>query len=534
MDLSKARHLANRATDRVSVKDFGAVGDGVTNDSAAFQSAISSGARHIYIPDGSYKIPTQIKTSSDGLELFGTRSAILLMGASQAAGDTSFLVSHSRFKASGIKIKSENRTTGFRVAPSAADISDIEISGVEFEGCFYALRGDGSATYKIRNIRVVDCKSVGVLGQNCGHFFVDFGIGVTYIGNSVKYGKNSSAYGIADSVDIVITGNREELVEDSAAATEAACQIEDSNLCNAVISGNSFQHDIWVAGSNGVQITGNKCRRLRASIGNADGYDVKDASFVGNTAASIHIANFSGGAPAERISARFLDNTLSPSGRTLNGVAISQLVYADGAYVTDLEMRGNKALTDASTYGLQISRSSGAAYRFFGNDFGSLAHSITGSGGRVYEDGNRNGAYKAGSGYIDAYLSSTFAITASAWQGTVLNSTNANINGEWSGAAFTPVESGVYRFSGIMTVDPDAAGSQVGFRLYRTSGTPDELARLAFARAADANSMGVALRTVDVYLTAGDVVELQHFFTGATTQFITGSPLTNLQIIRIR
>ena len=32
--MSNARNLANRATDFVSVKDFGAVGDGVTDDTA--------------------------------------------------------------------------------------------------------------------------------------------------------------------------------------------------------------------------------------------------------------------------------------------------------------------------------------------------------------------------------------------------------------------------------------------------------------------------------------------------------------------
>ena len=520
--------------DIVSVKDFGAVGDGVKNDAAAFQSAISSGARHIYIPDGTYKIPTQIQTSSDGIELFGTRSSILLMGASQAAGDTSFLVSHSRFKASGFKLKSENRTTGFRVAPSAADISDVEIGGVEFEGCFYALRGDGSATYKIRNIRVVDCKSVGVLGQNCGHFFVDFGIGVTYIGNSVKYGKNSSAYGIADSVDIVITGNREELVEDSAAATEAACQIEDSNGANGVISGNSFQHDIWVAGSNGVNISGNTCRRMRLTVGNADGYNVHSVKYAANRAAQIQIDKFSTGTPAERISAQFDGNEISPSGRTVFGSAISSAGYINGDYVTRLGLSGNKVITDATTYALDINRAAGATFRFSDNDFGTKAHSLTGTTGLVYERNNYNSLYKTGSGYIDVYMSSTFSISAGAWQGTVLSGINANVNNEWSSSTFTPAESGCYRFTGIMTVDPDAAGNQIGFQLERTSGTPVVLARLAFARSVDANSVGIPLRVIDINLTAGDVVQLQHFLTGATTQFSTGTTVTNLQITRIR
>lgn len=38
----------------VSVKDFGAVGDGVTDDTAAIQAAIDSGAQTIFFPDGDY------------------------------------------------------------------------------------------------------------------------------------------------------------------------------------------------------------------------------------------------------------------------------------------------------------------------------------------------------------------------------------------------------------------------------------------------------------------------------------------------
>ena len=62
----------------VSVKWFGAVGDGVTNDTAAIQAAINSGARRIYFPAGTYLVTTvrlphsTVYYSPDtGLEIFG-------------------------------------------------------------------------------------------------------------------------------------------------------------------------------------------------------------------------------------------------------------------------------------------------------------------------------------------------------------------------------------------------------------------------------------------------------------------------------
>jgi hypothetical protein len=58
------RTLANRFGDYVNVKDFGATGDGTTDDTAAFQAAVNSftNAGSIYVPDpsSSYKLNTNV------------------------------------------------------------------------------------------------------------------------------------------------------------------------------------------------------------------------------------------------------------------------------------------------------------------------------------------------------------------------------------------------------------------------------------------------------------------------------------------
>ncbi|HEX2525789.1 MAG TPA: glycosyl hydrolase family 28-related protein [Geminicoccus sp.] len=54
------RTLAAKLQEHVSVRDFGAVGDGVADDSAAFQAAVDS-ALFVYVPHGRYRLASRIK-----------------------------------------------------------------------------------------------------------------------------------------------------------------------------------------------------------------------------------------------------------------------------------------------------------------------------------------------------------------------------------------------------------------------------------------------------------------------------------------
>ena len=75
------RTVQFKERDTVSVKDFGAVGDGVTDDTAAIQAAINSGSPYststtsglqIYFPHGKYKISTALDLSNcHGVGLIG-------------------------------------------------------------------------------------------------------------------------------------------------------------------------------------------------------------------------------------------------------------------------------------------------------------------------------------------------------------------------------------------------------------------------------------------------------------------------------
>ena len=87
---AQSRTVENKLQESVSVKDFGATGDGSTDDTTAIQNAIDSlDDKHggaVYVPLGTYKI-TELTLSTSAIRLYGesNRSSILYYTGTGAA-----------------------------------------------------------------------------------------------------------------------------------------------------------------------------------------------------------------------------------------------------------------------------------------------------------------------------------------------------------------------------------------------------------------------------------------------------------------
>ncbi|MCG5240118.1 glycosyl hydrolase family 28-related protein [Azospirillum doebereinerae] len=77
-----SRPVRDKLSDVVSVKDFGAVGDGVVDDTVAIQAALTS-AKAVHVPPGTYRI-TNTLTLAYGKTLSGTGQTSIIAGSSDA------------------------------------------------------------------------------------------------------------------------------------------------------------------------------------------------------------------------------------------------------------------------------------------------------------------------------------------------------------------------------------------------------------------------------------------------------------------
>ncbi len=521
-------------------------GTGALNVTAAFQAAHDAGCIP-FIPHGVYNVADPVTVTLDDWMLFGYgRKSKVLVNANGAAGTAIFRLFANGFMAKDFYVQSYSaakRAQVFLIQPQSAALENFKFHHMNYKDSFYDVRADGSVTYGISDIEIIGGTAIAPTGVNCGHIMCDFVDGVRVMGHHVRGSLNSSAYGFADSTHITVVGCSEKGVEDSPSIwIEAAVELEDCHNAQATIVGNDFQHDIWVDDSNNVKVKGNSCRALRISHGSTD--FVGDASgnmfgveFEGNTAAHISIDTFAAFPPGTRANAKFKNNTLDPAGKGAQAGLFTAAIRLIGAYCANVELVGNEVLSNSSTNSVRLTRDTGATFEFYRNKLGTQAHNVSGTDGVILASNNKNELFtQASCQYVEVGLTANItAPTLVTWTKLPLNNETIDVNSEWNATNnnFTPKTEGIYEFSGIVTVDPDAIDSQMGYRLWRSSGTPAEIGRFALLRAVNGSIHEVPFRTIKVYLTPSDTVHIEYFVSGATTSILAGNTFTCIQIRKI-
>ena len=131
-----SRSIQARLQDYVSVKDFGAVGDGVTDDTAAIQAAINAGSGQfpytVVIPNGNYRTTATIQLT-DGCRLLGvSRGSVRFLN--QFSTGTFALANNVRLE--NILIEGTDLETDIAIVgdnTSRVNIRGVDILGGSFD-----------------------------------------------------------------------------------------------------------------------------------------------------------------------------------------------------------------------------------------------------------------------------------------------------------------------------------------------------------------------------------------------------------------
>lgn len=145
-----ARTLANRFADVVNIKDFGAVGDGVTNDTAAINSAIATltDYKTLFFPSGKYKV------TAGGISPFANLHHICVAGE----GRSSVIYNDETGGPNGFFV--------FQTSCDFVTIRDFDIVGSATSRYY----GVGIRLYSsdsiISNVRITKTSDLGILISN--------------------------------------------------------------------------------------------------------------------------------------------------------------------------------------------------------------------------------------------------------------------------------------------------------------------------------------------------------------------------------
>lgn len=135
--------------DWVNVKDFGAKGDGITDDTQAIQNAINTEATNtIYFPNGNYLILSQLIIQNNKILIGNGRKSTIIIN--QENGNI-FLSFHSNILITNIRFTSQNfdkTLKHFHENFSMMDSNNITFDNVIFEN----LNGEVISTYRTNNL----------------------------------------------------------------------------------------------------------------------------------------------------------------------------------------------------------------------------------------------------------------------------------------------------------------------------------------------------------------------------------------------
>jgi len=176
------RTVDSKLKEFVSVKDFGAVGDGVTDDTAAIQAAIDTGDS-VVVPKGTYLISTGLTMVTEGQILSGVGQQSVITTASAIIMLEMKTSRYQRIKQ--IRFNGNSQATyGVKLNYPKCGISDAQVDSCALANVWMS----HFSTFIDQNSRIISSDGIGVLVQDGTGQVNDIHIRDSIVSGNATYG----------------------------------------------------------------------------------------------------------------------------------------------------------------------------------------------------------------------------------------------------------------------------------------------------------------------------------------------------------
>lgn len=384
-----ARTVLNKLREVVSVKDFGAVGDGVTDDTAAIQATLNAFAGPIFFPPGTYLVTSTLSFGLHGQVLVGegVDSTVLRL---QTGTNTGLQCDGRNYCGiAGLKLRGNGNTAGELLL--VKDCAGFTARTVRFEFGFNGINFTSINDVNVEDFVVADCT---------GTYAVRFAGTITrqsdvlnLVSGQITHASNNSIDGVlwesyAHSLTLlnvrIIRGGRGVFVLDSSGTGTSnalpsffqACQLE-VDFANAEALRFNDLRDAWIdnlyahgsSTANNIHFQ-NNCWSVRLS----------NARSTSAWQHGLYVA----GRWTQITNCRFYDNGQQMS-NTWDGMVFDST--AQNAMIANCASGWSDAFGTRQRYGINVV--SGAfLVRYINNDLnGNLTSAIGGGIDQVYQNG---------------------------------------------------------------------------------------------------------------------------------------------------
>ncbi|MFO1064570.1 MAG: right-handed parallel beta-helix repeat-containing protein [Pirellulales bacterium] len=290
-----------------SVKDFGAVGDGRTDDTAALEKAVASAAVELEFPAGVYRIQKTIRIDLDkvgfasltgrggaSLVMAGSGPAIEFIGTHAGTADPKSVQdnvwSRQRMpRVQGLEIVGDNASADGIQADGTMQLS---IDGVLIRKCRHAIRLTG----RNRNLLVSNC-----------HLYENRGCGILYdavnlhqsniVGCHISYCNEGGVVirgGEVRNVHIGTCDLESNMTTDGPAAANVLIDCQDGSTDEVAITGCTLQHNSHSPGSANIRVLGRGITSAKNNTPTQEGHITITGNVMSDVMVNVHLVEARG------------------------------------------------------------------------------------------------------------------------------------------------------------------------------------------------------------------------------------------------